>query len=87
MFVKLYLLSLFYYSNSCKTEYYIVYLQWVVSLTVGDVHAVWRSVLFAKRPLFLCPFKNKLSFFGFPYIYFYIIHICLTSSIIETYKP
>nr|DAH00133.1 MAG TPA: hypothetical protein [Crassvirales sp.] len=31
MFVKLYLLSLFYYSNSCKTEYYIVSLQWVVS--------------------------------------------------------
>lgn len=27
MFIKLYLLSLFYYSNSCKIEYYIVYLQ------------------------------------------------------------
>nr|DAG87426.1 MAG TPA: hypothetical protein [Crassvirales sp.] len=31
MFVKLYLLSLFYYSNTCKTKYYIVSLQWVVS--------------------------------------------------------
>lgn len=36
MFVKLYLLSLSYYSNSCKTEYYIVYLQWVVSYLVAD---------------------------------------------------
>lgn len=87
MFVKLYLLSLFYYSNSCKTEYYIVYLQWVVSLMVDEVHAVWCSILFVKRHPFLCPFKNKLFFFSFPYIYFYIIHICLTSFIIETYKP
>lgn len=44
MFVKLYLLYLFYYSNSCKTEYYIVSLQWVVSYMVNEVHALWRSI-------------------------------------------